>query len=240
MQILKAYRIRIYPDDEQSLLFARTIGCVRALKNAAREQRLTWSRNGQWINYGNQAAELGVLKPDLPYFSEVPFHCLQQALKDVQTAFERWRKGLGQRPKPIRKGNRETFRFPDPKQFSVLFDQRQKGWGWLKLPKAGKVRARLHRPIQGRLLSVTISREGAWWYAAIQAEVYKPGRWNDGPYREEEVGGADIGIAQPVSVSAGLDEQGHPVGDAIFTMPRISPEEMRRKARLQKSISRKT
>lgn len=229
MFVFKAHRIRLYPDQDQTVLFGKTIGCTWALKNAATEQRLTWSRNGQWLSYGNQADELKVLKADLPYFAEVPFHCLQQALRDVDAAFAKWRKGEAKRPRLKKRSEVNSFRFPDPKQFAVLHDSQHKGWGWLKLPKAGKVRARIHRPVQGRFKSITVSHEGDWWYASVLVEVYKAGRHDTAPWSEADIGGADVGVAQPVVENDGT----------LHVMPHISASEMRRKARLQKSLSRK-
>ena len=37
--MLRAYKYRIYPTDEQKVLFAKTFGCVRVVYNCDLEQR---------------------------------------------------------------------------------------------------------------------------------------------------------------------------------------------------------
>jgi len=95
----------------------------------------------------------------------------------------------------------------------------------LKLPKFGWLKMVAHRKVKGRPTSVTISREGHRWYAAIACEVDMPN-----PQRREtsEVG-VDLNVATGAVTS---DEQ-------ILPMLRITPEEMRQLARLQKRLARK-
>jgi putative transposase len=215
---LKAYRFRLYPDEEQATLFRKTAGCCRLVRNLALEQRATFGRRGRTITYQTWAGELKALKAELPYLKEVPHHCIQQALRDLDGAFAKFFAGAAGYPRRRRKLDPLSFRFPDPSQFDI-------GRDYVDLPKAGKVAMRVHRPFQGRPKSVTISQDGEWWYASILVAV----RCKTPTPRPVSEAGIDVNVVTGV-----VEDDG-----TMHAMPRISIEEMRRKARLHKSLSRK-
>ncbi len=95
----------------------------------------------------------------------------------------------------------------------------------LKLAKLGWLKLTAHRKVKGRPTSVTVSREGGHWYAAIACEVEL-----SSPQRREI---AEVGVDLNVATGAVTS------GAQILPMPRTSPEEMRQLARLQKSLARK-
>ena len=96
---------------EQQQVFAEQIGAAcRAVWNVGLEQRREYRRRGAWMNYVPQAKELAEAKAEHPWLGEVPGHCLQQTLMDLDKACRvhgtwkvRWR--LGRRWAP-------SFRFP--------------------------------------------------------------------------------------------------------------------------------
>lgn len=75
-----AYRCRVYPDEAQQQMLARTFGCVRVVWNrtlAARHARYQAERKG--ISYAESDRALTVMKtdPDLAFLNEVssvPLH----------------------------------------------------------------------------------------------------------------------------------------------------------------------
>ena len=119
MLVLKAFKYRLYPTPSQEALFTKTAGCRRLLWNLALEQRCQWNCCKKSLDYHDQAAELGALKSELPWFKDVPHHCLQQTLVDLDRAFKRFVAKLGGYPSRKRKWQSDSFRFPDPKQFSI-------------------------------------------------------------------------------------------------------------------------
>ena len=70
MKRLQAYRVRLYPTEDQRILLAKTFGCCRLLYNLALEQRETYWRCGRRINYGSWAGELKALKAEIPFIKE--------------------------------------------------------------------------------------------------------------------------------------------------------------------------
>jgi hypothetical protein len=206
----RAIRIRLCPDAAQDLLFRKTGGCARLVRNLALEQRRTFARPGRWIGYCRQRAELAALKAAAPFLREVPHHCLQEALVDLDRAFASFFAGRAAYPAWQRKRDGVSFRFPDAKQFRLEGDtatpdkQRTRTIREivLHLPKAGAVRAVLRRalPPGARLKSVTVSSDGGWWVASLlhEREVGLP---EDRSH--EPVTGIDLNVAQPVATSEG-------------------------------------
>ena len=231
MKIAQSYRFRIYPTPEQEAAFRRIAGCCRLVYNLGLEQRRDhWRRflaaQGRHIGYQSQQNELPALKRDFPFLAEVPSHCLQAALRDLDGAYNRFFDGIARYPVPRRKIDGDSFRFPDPKQFSLTSN-------WLRAPKFGRrkgdhglIRINRHRRIKGVVKTITIIRDGRHWYAALSAvrEVAQP---VSRPIRS--VVGIDRGVTVPVALSDGTS-----LGHATE-----GNHEARRLKRLQQAVSRK-
>lgn len=176
MIIRKGLRYRVYPTNPQLGFVRQVAGCVRLVKNLAIEQRRLFGRRGRSFRYEGQRAELSSLKEAAPFLREVPHHCLQEALVDVQKGYDRFFAGQGGYPKPRGKYDTQSFRFPDPKQFRIM-PSGDGAWAKLILPKMGKTKhdhgpllIRLHRPIEGKVRSITMVLEGDHLYASILVE----------------------------------------------------------------------
>jgi putative transposase len=227
----KAILLRLYPAEKQAVLFRKTGGCVRLVRNLALEQRRAFSRPGRSINYYDQRAELSALKQAAPFLRAVPHHCLQEAL--VDKAFTNFFAGRAAYPKRRKKRDGSSFRFPDPKQFRVEGEtstpnrkrNRRIRDVVLHLPKAGAVKAVMHRalPPGARIKSVTVSSDGAWWNACLLYE-----REVDLAEDRSQQAGADIGVCQPVATSGG----------EILALPRVTERQRERERRLHRSLSR--
>jgi putative transposase len=220
MNTLKAYRFRVYPTPEQELLFRRTVGACRFVYNLCLEQRqLEYHRSEpRRITSYDQIKELTSLKGELPWLRDVPHHPLAQSIMDLDKAYKNVFAGRAEYPKFKRRGDRDSFRYPDPKQFKIEPDR-------IFLPKAGWVEMVAHRDVIGTPKSATVSREADWWYVSIQCEVgvAEPVKPIGEPI------GVDLGVARPITLST---------GEPAF-MPRTSPEEMKRLAGMQKAIARR-
>ncbi|UWU17123.1 transposase (plasmid) [Rhizobium sullae] len=215
-----AYKFRIYPDGEQARLLRRTIGCCRLVYNTCLEQkRLERHRSDpRRLSAIDQNKQLADLKAELPWLREVPHHCLQQAVIDLHRAYANFFEGRAAYPKPRRKYENESFRYPDAKQ--IAFRE-----GEILLPKARWVRMVAHREVVGTVKNVTVSLSGDHWYASIQVEreVAEPSV-RDGI----ELGG-DLGVVNALALSDG----------AVYDLPRMSDAEKRREETLARVVSRR-
>jgi putative transposase len=217
-----AYKFRAYPNLEQASLFRQTAGCCRLVYNLCLEQRrLEWHRSApRRLTATSQINELKELKAAAPFLRQVPHHPLQQAIRDLDRAFQNFFEGRAAYPQPRTRFRHTSFRYPDPLQIKLDRDGQR-----IFLPKAGWVKIRMHREIVGDIKNVTVSQAGGWWYVAIAVE-----QAIDAPrLKVGSTVGLDLGVANAIATSDG----------AVFDLPRLSKNEQRQVAALQKTIARR-
>jgi transposase len=133
---------------------------------------------------------------------------MQQALRNLEAGWSRHFDSLKKRksgeirpdeavgPPEFKKKSksRQSFRYPDPKQFKV--DQQN---GRIFLPRLGWVRYRNSRKMEGHACNVTISRDGRKWFVSIQTEreVEKP------VHPSGSMVGMDLGLVRFATLSNG-------------------------------------
>lgn len=219
----RAYKFRLYPNDKQIATLNNNIALCRHLYNAGLEQRILAYKSGQPTNYYQQKRELVEVKKDLPEYSMIYSHTLQDVLDRLDKAY----KSFFRR---VKNGERRGFpRFKSDKRFrSNTFDRygfRVLPNGHLKLTKVGTIRMFKHREIEGTIKTCTIKRDavGDWW-ATISVEL------PDVPKQEPKTAiGIDVGLEKLVTLSTG----------EIIQPPKfLSKSEEKLKA-IQREVSRK-
>jgi putative transposase len=218
------YRYRIYPDARQARLFRMTVGCCRLVYNLCLEQRsMAYAMPSRHkLSSFDQIKELPGLKAELPFLREVPNHCLQQAVVDLDRAYKSFFKGNASYPKPRRKFQNESFRFPDPKH--IRFED-----GFVVLPKAGRVKMVLHRPFLGKVKNVTVSADGDHWYASVQTEREVDDLPDVFGLPDLVELGGDVGVVNALALSDGT----------VYVLPRMSDKEKRKEDNLRRIVSRR-
>ena len=157
-------RFRVEFSDEQAEYAERIASACRAVWNTGLEQRREYRRRGAWMNYQPQAKELAQAKAEHRWLAEVPGHCLQQTLMDLDKACRahgtfrvRWRAGRRWAP---------SFRFPEGAKMVV--ERLNRRHARVKLPKLGWVRFRLSRSLAGMVIrSATLTRDGKHWFISF-------------------------------------------------------------------------
>jgi putative transposase len=192
----RRYRLDFTPG--QALFAERIGGACRSVWNTALEQRRIYRERGVWIGYHDQARQLVEAKTDFEWLTEVPGHCLQQTLIDLDQACAkhgtwkvRWKSKVTNAP---------SFRFPEGGKIAV--EQLNRRWAQAKLPKLGWVRFRITRPLGGKVKNATVSRDGKYWFISFLIEdgVTTP-KAHESPGSEV---GIDRGVAKVVTRSDGL------------------------------------
>jgi putative transposase len=221
--MLSGRRFRVELTDAQERLAQQTADACRAVYNTGLEQRRAYRRRGVWINYEQQAHELVDAKAENAWLREVPGHCLQQTLMDLDTACRkrgtfnvRWRSARRWVP---------SFRFPEGAKIKLQKLNRRKSQ--VTLPKLGWVKFRASRSLDGQTIrSATLTREGAHWFVSLLVEdgITTPAEHA----RPGTTVGVDRGVAVAVATSAGE------LLDQVFT----TPGERRRAVRLQRKLCR--
>ena len=229
-------RIRLDPTPAQVTAFTQVAGCCRLVYNCGLEQRSAFWRQhkratGFSFNWMGQKAELPAMKEAAPFLSDVPAHCLQMALQDLQKAYDNFFAGRAGYPKLRRKYEHDSFRFPDHKQIRIDLKA-----GLLILPKFGRKiddnGAIFHRQMRGKIRSVTVTREGRNWYAAIQVQIkVKAHTAVQAELTAEDVFGVDRGVIVPYMGSDGI-ARGHAID------PPATSGRAKRFKRLQQSLAR--
>ncbi|WP_027416182.1 helix-turn-helix domain-containing protein, partial [Aneurinibacillus terranovensis] len=91
MLVNKAYKFRIYPNKEQEVLIAKTIGCSRFVFNHfLAKWNETYKETGKGLSYEVCSSELPNLKKELPWLKEVDSIAIQSAVKNLADAYSRF------------------------------------------------------------------------------------------------------------------------------------------------------
>jgi putative transposase len=197
MLLRKANLYRLKPTPDQAAAFGQWVGACRFVFNLGLEQRRDWWRPGRRFTYASQCRELTMLRSAVDWLAAVPVHALQQALKDLDRAYQNWWAGRAERPTPRKRGLNDSFRFPDPSTFA--FKRLSRRVGAVKLPKVGWVKFTLDRPLLGEPKNITVIRRLGHWYIAVPCEREVP----DPAPPPLPAAGLDRGIAVFAALSDG-------------------------------------
>ncbi|OXI83921.1 cytosine methyltransferase [Burkholderia sp. AU31652] len=197
MRRLQAFKFELMPNGEQQRDMRRFAGSCRFVYNKALAlQKENYEAGGKFIGYVAMAKHLTEWRNggETPWLKDAPVHPLQHALKDMERAYKNFFAKRGAFPKFKKRGQRDSFRYPDPKQFKL--DQPN---GRIFLPKLGWMRLRLSRPVLGELRNATVSFNAGKWCVSIQTE-----REVEQPVPDAtSVIGIDVGIARFATMSDG-------------------------------------
>lgn len=202
----------------------RFAGACRFVFNKALAlQKANFEAGGKFINYVAMAKELTAWRngSETPWLKDAPVHPLQHALKDLERAYKNFFAKRAAFPRFKKKGQRDSFRYPDAKQ--IKLDQANSR---LFLPKLGWLRYRNSREVLGEVKNVTVSQSGGKWLVSIQTE-----REVEPPIPQARSAlGIDLGIARFATMS-----------DGTFLAPlgSFKKHEIRLR-RSQRAMSRKT
>ena len=120
--MLKAYKYKILPNDEQIVLLNKHFGSARFIYNLALETKaLAWSGNKVNLSYFDLSKQIPDLKNEYDWLKEINSQSLQYCLKNLETAYKnffRFKKGF---PRfKSKKDNHHSFCVPQ--NVSVIGD----------------------------------------------------------------------------------------------------------------------
>ncbi|SDX48385.1 putative transposase [Marininema mesophilum] len=155
----KAFKFRLYPTKEQTILIHKSIGCSRFTFNhfLARWNE-SYDSTGKGLTYGTCSAQLTALKKEIDWLREVDSTSLQNTLKHLADSFSRFFKKQNDRPRFKSKRNRVqsyTSQCNHPKKGKATIEVIANR---IRLPKLGWVKVAKSREVEGRILSATIRR----------------------------------------------------------------------------------
>jgi putative transposase len=222
--VKRAYKYRCYPTPEQAEQLNRTFGCVRYVYNRALAERSrAWTQEQRRVTYVDTAKALTDWKrdPETAWLAEVSNVTLQQSLRHLQGAFDKFWRKQNRYPKFKRKGkSRDSATY-----MTNAFSFRD---GRVKLAKqAEPLDVRWSRPLpEGADPSqVTVSRDaaGRWFVSLLVEETITPHT------PTETVVGIDAGITTLVTLSTGEK----------VANPKHEQKDRARLAKAQRNLARK-
>lgn len=197
--MFKAFKYRIYPTSEQSVLLAKSFGCARWFYNYALNLTSeTYKQTEKGLSRNEIINLLPSLKKEYEWLTEAPSQVLQQAALNLSSAFLNFFAGRAKYPNFKKKQNRQSIRFP---QGCKLKDD------ILVLPKIGKVHCKVSRQPEGNLKSVTVSVNPSGEYFA--SCLYDDGKDLPEKSSNGKAIGIDLGLSHFAITSDGT-KHGNP------------------------------
>ncbi|MFZ1897912.1 RNA-guided endonuclease InsQ/TnpB family protein [Methanoregula sp.] len=199
--MLKAYQYRLYPTKAHTTVLNRTFDlCRKVYNNTLALKRDSWDYDVKSVSLFETNKELTIWKQDYPELSSVYSQVLQNVQVRVDLAFkaffQRVKKGGDKAGYPRFKsfGRYDSITYP---QMGFSLDVQNQ---MIFASKIGKIRALIHRPIEGTIKTMTIRRSCAGkWYVSFAAEYEPEIKVHSG----EEVTGIDLGLTSFATLSNG-------------------------------------
>ena len=217
--MLRAVKVRLYPNIEQRIHLAQSFECARWYWNysLALTQK-TYQETGKGLSRGAIQGLLPNLKKEFEWLKEPYSQCLQVVALNLSQAFINFFEGRGRFPRFKCKGNKQSISYP---QNVKVLD------GYIQLPKLKLVEAKISKQIEGTVKTVTISQvPSGKYYASILVDdgQDKPMVSDDG-----KVIGLDVGITDICVTSDG----------SKYNNPRWHKKHQKNQERKQQKLARK-
>jgi putative transposase len=189
--MLKVIKIRIYPTEEQEISLAKSFGCARWLWNRFLAQNNeVYKETGKGLSRYDYQKQLPQLKKEFEWLSEAYSQCLQVVCLNLSRAFINFFEGRTRFPRFKSKHGRQSITYPQ----NVFVEGDD-----LKVPKVGKIYSKIHRKIEGKLKTVTLSKNpDGKYYASLLLEDGLPVAT---PTHDGKAIGLDLGLTDFVVTS---------------------------------------
>lgn len=215
--MLKTYRYRLYPNNEQKEYFAKCFGCVQFIYNRMLSDKIEYyNKTKQILN--NTPAQY---KAEFPWLKEVDSLALANAQINLQTAYT----NFFRRPEigfPKFKSKKNHYYSYTTNNVHKNFKVTEK---YITLPKIGLVRVKKHRDFEGIIKSVTVSKTPSEkYYVSVLVDCKEQKRI---PKSKNEIG-IDLGIKEFAITSDG----------EMVKNPKYLRKSETRLRKLQKDLSR--
>jgi putative transposase len=164
------FKYRLYPTQAQAQFLDGELREACSLYNAAKQERDdAWKTCRKSINYYDQANQLKAMRAD-GCLTLANFSCCQDVLRRVDKTYKAFYARVKRGDKPgfprFRPARRyDSITFPSYGDGCRVLDN-----GKLRVQGGGHIKVKLHRPIEGKVKTVTIKREAGHWFACFSVE----------------------------------------------------------------------
>lgn len=226
----KAFKYRLYPNRSQGAALDAMLEQHRRLYNLAlRDRRDVYETEGRSVGYGEQSARFKASRENLSGFASLNFSSAQATLRRLDKSFKAFfrRVKSGEKPgyprfKP--EGRFSTVEFPSYGDGCRLKDNSSAS-PRLYLQNVGHIKVKKHRPTEGEIKTVCISKSCGKWYAIFSCDL------GDAPEPAET--GTEVGIDLGLKAFLVTSE-----GESVEP-PRYYRQSQKKLRRAQRALSRK-
>lgn len=198
--MIKAYRYRLNPTESQRIFFEKSFGCTRFVYNWALNMRIEAYQKDKtrigWVDICKRMTELKK-QEDTVWLNEVSTMSLQSSIRNMDAAFTRFFREKKGFPKfKSKKEPRKSFQFVQ--QVSIDFERNR-----IKFPKVGWVKFFKNRTFEGKIGTVTVSKNASGrYYVSVLVDDGKelPAK---APIEYDTAVGIDVGIKDFAVLSNG-------------------------------------
>lgn len=219
--MLKAYKYRLLPTDEQKLKLSNWMGACRFVFNLALETKVAAWKAGKRLSAFDLMKQLTELKKtECKWLSEFNAQSLESAITNLDKAYNKFFGGGGF-PNFKHRGGRESIQF---RMGSKINDTN------VYLPKFGLIEFIKHRPIpEGEIRTVTVSKTPAGNYFVsilVKTNEEIPDKKD---IIENTAVGIDVGLKTFASLSNG----------ETFDNPKYLQQQLKRLKKEQRTLARR-
>lgn len=173
--MMTSFKFRLYPTPEQAAQIQRTFGCCRYVYNHyLAEHRRLYKETDKAPTCNQNMKDLTQQKKALLWLRDVDSTALQCAVQNLDAAFQNFFRRVRDGIKPFgypqfkskHNGHKSFISKRVGNNIAVVGNK-------IKLPKLGYVEAVISRPIQGRILSATVSQvpSGKYFVSILCTDV---------------------------------------------------------------------
>ena len=197
--MLKAFKYKLYPNQEQDQMFKKHFGATRFVYNWGLERKnKAYQTESKTVSCFDLINDLKELKTKELWLKTVNAQSIQASLRNLDNAYTKFFREKKGFPKFKSRHNPKQS-FQCPQSCAVNWDS-----GTLSVPKIKNIKAKLHRRFKGQIKTVTISRSATGnYYASILVEnnVSLPKKID--PKIEDAIG-IDVGLSRFLTTSDGM------------------------------------
>ena len=156
-QLVRRYKFEIYPSPVQARGLAQIFGCVRKVYSefVIMNDELYRECGQKRFSRGEMQEVLTVWRDAIPWLAQTPSQALQVATHDLDSAYQNFFQGRGEKPKIKKLRSKQSFQLPQPRLQEIsgqecIFLPNYKTW----------IPIKMHRPIPAgaKLGAATISK----------------------------------------------------------------------------------
>ena len=202
----------------------------RLYNSALEERRDTYEGEKRTVSYGEQSGRLREARKNDPYLAATNFSSTQATLRRLDRSFKAFfrRAKAGEAPGYPRFKSRDRFRLVEFPSYGDGCRLKENGSATprLYLQHVGHIKVKLHRPVEGKIKTVSLKRAYSKWNVIFVSDV------GEAPEASAEKGpavGIDLGLKSFFATSEGK----------MVEPPRYYRRSQKKLRQAQRSLSRK-